>query len=105
MKQPEDYLLFMLRAFWAQSEKIKSQIAIEMERKEQVILPPRQEEIYNIIVDHNMSSFDIIRRRFLNVPERTLRYDLKKLQEKNLIRKIGCTKGTYYNIVTDSNRN
>jgi len=41
-------------------------------------------------------NLDQIKRRFSNVNERTLRYDLKKLQEQNLIRKLGTTKGVYY---------
>lgn len=64
--------------------------------RQRAMLPPRQEEIYNIIKDHKIISFDIIRRRFLKVPERTLRYDLKKLQDKNLVKKIGSTKGSFY---------
>lgn len=98
-KQPEEYLLFMLEAFWRQTEKIKSQIDDESQKKQKVILPPRQEEIYSIIIDQKMVSFDTVRRRFLKVPERTLRYDLKKLQEKGLIAKVGSTRGTYYSLV------
>ncbi len=96
LKKPEEYLLFMLRAFWQQTEKIKSQIERESQKSETVILPPRQEEIYHIIADHKMASFDTVKRRFLKVPERTLRYDLKKLQEKGLIVKVGSTKGVFY---------
>lgn len=100
LKKPEDYLIFMLQAFWYQSEDIKSQITVELAKKEQVILPPRQEEIYRIISDHKVASFDVIRRRFLKVPERTLRYDLKKLQEKSLVMKVGMTKGSFYTVKT-----
>jgi len=32
----------------------------------------------------------------LKVPERTLRYDLKKLVDKRLVIKIGETRGSYY---------
>lgn len=96
LKKPQEYLLFMLDAFWRQSEKIKSQITGESDKKEKEFLPPRQEEIYNIIADHKMVSFDTIKRRFLKVPSRTLRYDLKKLQEKELVAKVGSTKGTFY---------
>lgn len=98
LKNPQEYLLFMLDAFWQQSEKIKSQITIESDKAEKVILPPRQEEIYNIIADHKMVSFDTLKRRFLKVPGRTLRYDLKKLQEKGVIAKVGMTKGTFYRL-------
>jgi DNA-binding transcriptional ArsR family regulator len=38
----------------------------------------------------------MIRRRFIQVPERTLRYDLKKLLDRKLIEKSGETRGRYY---------
>lgn len=66
--------------------------------RQKAMLPPRQEEIYDIIRDHKMISLDIIKRRFLKVPSRTLRYDLKKLQDKGLVIKIGTTRGSVYTI-------
>lgn len=65
-----------------------------------LLLPPRQEEIYAIIKEHRFVSFDFLRRRFFKVPARTLRYDLKKLTDKNYILKIGQTKGSYYRVLT-----
>lgn len=96
-KSTEDYLVFMLNAFLKESEELKKQIESAQNGKEK-LLPPRQEEIYLIIKEHTVTSFDNIRRRFLKVPERTLRYDLKKLTEKGLIIKIGETRGSYYKI-------
>lgn len=98
LKKPEDYLLFMLNAFYEQSEKIKSQLEQESKTPQGIILPPRQEEIYSIIQDHKMVSLDVIKRRFLKVPSRTLRYDLKKLQQNGTIIKIGSTRGSLYTI-------
>lgn len=95
-KQTNGYIIFMLKAFLEQTENLKKQIELELQKK--VILPPRQEEIYNVIKDHQTVSFDFIRRRFLKVPARTLRYDLKKITDQNLIVKIGHTKGSYYRI-------
>ena len=86
----------MLEAFWQQMQSIKSQIDQELEKDQKVFLPPRQEEIYNIIRDHKVVSFDMIRRRFAKVPERTLRWDLKKLLDRKLIEKSGETRGRYY---------
>ncbi len=94
LKETEQYLTFMLKAYLHQVEKMKELIIIEQGKK--ILLPPRQEEIFQIIKEHPMISFDFIRRRFLKVPERTLRYDLKKLVERNLLTKIGKTKGSYY---------
>lgn len=96
-KNTEEYLIFMLKAFLDESEDLKKQIESAQNGKEN-LLPPRQEEIYLIIKEHKIVSFDNIRRRFLKVPERTLRYDLKKLVEKELIIKIGETRGSYYKI-------
>lgn len=97
MQDTNAYLIFMLNAFWEEILKIKIQIEEELiSTKEQPFLPPRQQEIYNIIKDQTIVSFDMIRRRFLNIPERTLRYDLKKLVEGNFIEKTGETKGRYY---------
>ena len=45
-----------------------------------------------------MVNFDIIRRRFLAVNERTLRFDLKKLTDAGLIKKLGTTKGVFYTV-------
>lgn len=92
----ENYLLFMLKAFLAQAEKVRKSMEDELAKKETMFLPPRQEEILNIIKDHGFVSFDIIRRRFLKVPERTLRYDIKKLLDMGIVVKTGKTKGSYY---------
>lgn len=96
LKNTNDYLIFMLKSFYKQAEKLKNEIKKEINKKEIIYLPPRQEEVLNIIKNHRVVSFDFIKRRFLKVPERTLRYDLKKLCEKKLIVKIGKTKGSWY---------
>lgn len=96
LKDPQAYLSFMLQAFHQQAEKVKKELFQELQKKETILLPPRQEELYYVIKDHRMVSFDFLRRRFLKVPPRTLRYDLKKLTEAGLVTKIGKTKGSYY---------
>jgi Fic family protein len=99
LKNIDDYLLFMLKAFYFQTEKLKKEIEKEIGKKTEFNLPPRQEEIMQIIRDHRLVSLDFIKRRFLKVPARTLRYDLKKLCNKGLIMKIGQTKGVYYKVI------
>lgn len=98
LKDTEEYLIFMLNAFLKEIEKTKTLIEGETNKKETIFLPPRQEEILNIVKDHSVISFDQIRRRFLKIPERTLRYDLKKLLDLKLIEKSGVTKGNYYRV-------
>lgn len=98
MQDTNSYLLFMLQAFLAQCEEVQRTIQLELKNKDQLGLPPRQEEIFNIIREHQMVSLDFIRRRFLKVPERTIRYDLKKLQDGQFITKIGKTRGSFYRV-------
>lgn len=38
----------------------------------------------------------------MSIPDRTLSYDLKKLQDTGSIRKRGTTKGVYYEVVNQS---
>ncbi len=61
-------------------------------------LLPRRAEILFTIRDHKLVKFDFIKRRFLGVNERTLRYDLKKLADVGLIVKLGTTNGVHYRI-------
>jgi len=39
---------------------------------------------------------DFLKRRFQNVTDRTLRYDLKQLEKEGLIKKLGITRGAHY---------
>src|SRR3989338_5784490 len=97
LKNTEEYLLFMLEAFYGQTEKLKKDL--EAETKEGTpLLTPRQEEILNIIKDQMIVSFDQIQRRFMQVPKRTLSFDLKKLIDQGLVIKIGKTKGSFYQL-------
>lgn len=64
-----------------------------------LILNQRQIEIIKLLKKQKVASLDFIKRRFLKVPGRTLRYDLKKLCDRGLVMKIGQTKGVYYKII------
>ncbi len=59
-------------------------------------LPPRRFEILNIIKDHKSTSYNFIKRRFLNIPDRTLRYDLHELVKDGYIIRRGVTRGSVY---------
>lgn len=99
LQNTNEYLIFMLEAYLNQLETLKRQLEEEAVKKQE-FLSPRQEEIINIVKDHQVVSFDMIKRRFLKVPGRTLRYDLKKLVDKGLVEKSGETRGRYYRIKT-----
>lgn len=98
-KDVTDYLEFMLEALEQTALKAKQLVLISQKVEAEDYLLPRRAEILNIIKDQRLVTFDVIRRRFMAVPERTLSYDLKKLQDAGLIRKRGATKGVYYEAV------
>ncbi|MDO8498769.1 MAG: Fic family protein [bacterium] len=98
-KDLTDYLEFMLEAIAQTAEKAKIEILEKKKVDIQDLLLPRRAEILNIIRDHQIVNFDTIRRRFLGINERTLRFDLKHLLDRGLINKRGTTKGVWYEII------
>lgn len=90
------YVEFMLKALSDTAQKAQKLVLKKEKIAAEDYLLPRRAEILNIIKDHRIVNFDQIRRRFLSVNERTIRYDLKQLQNAQLIRKRGTTKGVYY---------
>jgi len=68
-------------------------------------LSPRRQEILAIIQDHARVSFDFLYRRFMLISPRLLRYDLKQLQDKGFIRKLGNTKGALYELTEFKTQN
>ena len=95
-KDATDYLEFMLEAIAETAEKGKRVILEKQKPQIEDFLLPRRAEILRLIKEQKMINFNQIKRRFLKVNERTLRYDLKKLQDQGLIRKLGTTRGVYY---------
>lgn len=98
-KNVTDYLEFMLGALAISAEVAKNEVLKKQETDFADYLLPRRAEIYRIIKDLKLVNFEQIKRRFRRVNERTLRYDLKKLADQGLIRKLGSTRGVYYEIM------
>ncbi len=90
------YVEFMLEAIAETALKAKELVLQKEQADVSDYLLPRRSEILNIIKDHDMVSFDMLRRRFIAINERTLRYDLLQLQKAGLIKKRGTTKGVCY---------
>ncbi len=91
-----DYLEFMLECIAVTAHEAKDEVLEKQSLEAEDYLLPRRAEILRIIKDQLLVSFDQIHRRFLAINPRTLRYDLKKLQDSGLIRKRGTTKGVFY---------
>ena len=99
LKETEAYLVFMLKAIYEETQNLINEINNERKEDKKIyLLPSRQEEIFRIIKEHQVVSFDFLKRRFLKVPGRTLRYDLLKLAQKGLIIKGGVTRGSFYKL-------
>jgi len=92
------FVEFMLESFIEQAKKTAEKLLNVNEEKPEDLLSPRRREIFEIIRDHPFSSFDLISRRFSKINIKTLHYDLKKLQEKGFIIKIGETRGVTYRV-------
>lgn len=91
------FIEFSLEVLLNSAEKVLEKLP-EKETNNEDLLLPRRKEILDIIRDHKMISLDSIKRRFLKVSARMIRYDLKKLEEGGLIIKLGTTRGAMYKI-------
>ncbi len=89
------FIQFFLEALTSEITEIITSLSIREEKREDLLLP-RRREILNIISDHPLCAFDIIRRRFLVVNEKTLKYDISQLLKKGFIDKVGSTRGVLY---------
>ncbi len=90
------FIEFSLEILLKCAEKVLDKLSDQKILKSEEILLPRRKEILDIIRDHDAISLDSIKRRFLKIPDRTIRYDLKKLEEKGFIIKLGTTRGAVY---------
>lgn len=89
------FIEFMLEIILDSAKKILETLSGKEINYEDLLLP-RRKEILDIIRDHGMISMDSIKRRFLKVSGRTIRYDLKKLEDGGYIIKAGTTRGAMY---------
>lgn len=100
-KDVTDYIEFMLETIAESSSFAKEQVLKKKDLSPQDYLLPRRAEILNIVQEQKLVNFDQIKRRFSKLNDRTLRYDLKKLADQGLIRKLGSTRGAYYEPAED----
>lgn len=91
-----EYVEFMLEGLAETATQAQKLVMTKQLVNPSDFLLPRRAEILVLITEQTMMNFDQIKRRFLKINERTLRYDLKQLQDKGLIKKLGTTKGVYY---------
>lgn len=90
------FIEFFLESLVAQANLVLEKLKNQSQELPEDILLPRRREILEIIKDHPFCSFDFISRRFPTINPKTLHYDLKKLQEKGFIIKVGKTRGSVY---------
>lgn len=97
-KNITDFIDFFLTGLKDSLEKAVEEKSKSGKINKEDLLPPRRLEILQIIKDHRQISFDFIKRRFMAVNDRLLRYDLKKLQDSGFIKKRGVTRGAVYEV-------
>jgi|GEM_PF-1442132 len=86
----------MLEALESTSKVARELVISKQKAEVEDFLLPRRAEILRIIKEQKLVTFDQIHRRFLKVNKRTLRYDIKKLTDGGFVRKLGTTRGVYY---------
>ncbi|KKT49539.1 MAG: hypothetical protein UW41_C0005G0042 [Candidatus Collierbacteria bacterium GW2011_GWC2_44_18] len=89
------FIKYFLEALTSEIGAIIVSLSDREEKREDLLLP-RRRELLAIISDHPLCTFDMIRRRFLAVNEKTLHYDLSQLIKKGFVQKIGATRGALY---------
>lgn len=97
-KEATDYVIFMLEALESaaiEARKLVERIAFNDPAD---TLLPRRGEILRIARDQKLISVDMIGRRFLSVNKRTIRNDISYLLEKGFLKKLGTTRGVFYQI-------
>lgn len=93
-----EFIEFILQIMYDETQRLKNQISTISNPTEADFLLPRRKEIFEIIKDQQLVSFDQIQRRFLKIPARTLRYDLQQLEKSSFIQKVGATRGAMYRV-------
>lgn len=91
------FIEFMLEIINDKAKEIIDELSIKKTSLDDLLLP-RRKEILDVVRDHEIMSLDSLRRRFLKVSPRMIRYDLKKLEEQGYIIKLGTTRGAMYKI-------
>lgn len=89
------FVEFFLDALVIQAKKTLEQATIPLPVHRMELLP-RRAEIFDVIRDHRMISFDQISRRFRAVSTSTLHYDLHQLVKSRYVNKLGSTRGVVY---------
>lgn len=90
------FVKFFLGALVSQTQQMFTKLKDVRTPQEEDNLLPRRHELLIIIREHKMVSYDFLHRRFIKIPKSTLHYDLKQLQNKGFIKKVGSTRGALY---------
>ena len=90
-------------ALWKKFEKAGDATGRAVRRK-LIGLDERQKKIINLFGQSNAITNSQIEQAIKGVTRRTLRRDLTELEEMDLIKQHGKTKGSYYTLVVSPNK-
>jgi Fic family protein len=91
-----EFIDFFLESLSFQANYTLDELKNPIENTASSNLLPRRRELLEVIKDHPESSFDFLHRRFMNQSPLSLHRDLKHLMQKELIKKLGSTRGAVY---------
>lgn len=91
-----EFIDFFLEGLVFQANQTLEEIKNPIVETSQNKLIPRRREVLEVITDHPECSFDFLQRRFMGINSRTLHRDLERLQDRELIEKLGSTRGAVY---------
>lgn len=92
------FVEFFLDGYLSGAKQLLDSMRKSDEENPEDSLLPRRREILDIIRDHEMVSFDFIRRRFIRISPSTIHYDLSRLSKSGFIKKLGSTNGALYTV-------
>jgi Fic family protein len=95
-KDITSFIEFFLQVLTDQAEKTLDQLKNIQEEEPVDSLLPRRQEILHIVRDHQLASFDFLKRRFAKIKPSTLHYDLQQLIKKGYLKKLGVSRGVLY---------
>jgi Fic family protein len=90
------FVVFYLEGIIDQARTVLDRFKYLGEEKQEDKLSLRRAEMLQIIREHPYCTFDFLKRRFSEVNEKTLHYDLKILQQEKYISKTGVSRGVTY---------
>ncbi|MBI3384749.1 Fic family protein [Candidatus Gottesmanbacteria bacterium] len=95
-KDVTEFVEFFLEGLQFQTDKTMEKLKNAKTETVEDWLLPRRREILEIVRNHQIVSFDFLKRRFQKIPKSTLHYDVSQLLKEGFLIKLGTSRGALY---------